>query len=145
MSTVSIFKSVRDVNSPFNKSITYTLNRIKEGKSESIINQLRLMSDEDYNKNKSQLSGVCFNGKFRNRSVAGLIEHSGFIVLDIDKLNSIEDAIELRDSISSDEYVYAAWVSPSGKGLKILVKVPAKAENHKGYFESLKKHFNHPN
>lgn len=145
MATVSLFKSVRDSNNPFNKSITYTLNRIKEGKSESIIKQLRLMSEEDYNKNKSQLSGVCFNGKFRNRSVAGLIEHSGFIVLDIDKLNSIEDAIELRDSISSDEYVYAAWVSPSGKGLKMLVKVPAKAENHKGYFESLKKHFNHPN
>lgn len=145
MSTVSLFKSAKDPNTPYQKSITYALNRIKEGKSKSLIEQLRLMSDEDYSKNKTSLPGVCFNGKFKHRSAAGIIEHSGFIVLDIDKLNSMQDAIELRDSIGSDEYVYAAWISPSGKGLKLLVKVPPKVENHKGYFEALKKHFNHPN
>jgi len=144
MSTVSLFKSVRDPNNPFNKSITYALSRIKEGKSKDLIEQLRMMSEDDYNKNKASLPGTCFNGKFSTRSVTGLIEHSGFIVLDIDKLTK-EDAITLRDSISSDEYVYSAWISPSGKGLKLLVKVPAKAENHKGYFQALKKHFDHPN
>jgi len=145
MSTVSLFKSVKDANNPFNKSIYYALDRIKEGKSKDQIHQLRLMSDDDYAKNKSILPGICFNGKFSNRSVTGLIEHSGFIILDIDKLESMDAAIILRDSISSDEFVFAAWISPSGKGLKVLVKVPAKVENHKGYFIALKKHFNHPN
>ena len=145
MSIVSIFKSVKDPNSPHNKSIDYALKRIKEGNSKDLINQLRLMSDDDYNKNKSILPGTCFNGKFKQRSVSGLIEHSGFIVLDFDKLESLEDSVILKDSISSDEFIYSAWISPSGKGVKALVKIPAKAENHKGYFSTLKKHFNHPN
>lgn len=145
MSIVSFFKSVRDPNSPHNKSIDFALKRIKEGSSKDFISQLRIMNDEDYAKNKSALPGVCFNGKFKQRSLAGLIEHSGFIVLDFDKLENIEQAIILKDSISSDEFVYSVWISPSGKGIKVLVKVPAKSENHKGYFMALKNHFNHPN
>lgn len=145
MSIVSLFKSVKDSNNPFNKSISYALNRIKEGSSKDMVNQLRLMSDEDYAKNKSMLPGVCFNGKFKHRSVSGLEQHSGFIILDFDKLESVEEAINLRYSIASDEYIYSAFLSPSGKGVKALVKVPPKEKNHKGYFMALKKHFNHPN
>jgi hypothetical protein len=145
MSIVSFFKSVRDPNNPFNKSIDYALKRIRDGNSKDLINQLRLMSDEDYSKNKVSLPGVCFNGKFKQRSLSGLIEHSGFIVLDFDKLQNIEESIILKDSISSDEFIYATWISPSGKGVKALVKIPAKVENHKGYFNTLKKHFSHPN
>lgn len=141
MSTVSLFKSVKDPNNPFNKNISYALQRIKDGKSKDMINQLRLMSKDDYDKNKSILPGICFNGKFSYRSINGLVEHSGYIILDFDNFKSIEDSICFRDSISSDNFVYSAWISPSGKGVKVLVKVPAKSENHKGYFLSLKKHF----
>lgn len=143
MVTVSVFKSVKDPNNPFHKPIEYVLNRIRNGNSKDFIEQLRSMSDEDYGKNKSQLPGTCFNGKFKTRSASGLIQHSGFITLDFDKLNSIEEAIELRDSIRSDEYVYAAWISPSGKGIKVLVKIPAVPANHRAYFEALEKHFDH--
>lgn len=142
---VSIFKSVKDPNTPFNKSIQYALERIQKGNSKVMVEQLRQMSESDYNKNKAKLPGVCFNGKFKNRSASGLIEHSGIIVLDFDKLNSREDAENLRDSISDDNYVMAAWISPSAKGIKVLVKVPPIPKNHKGYFESLKAHFNHEN
>lgn len=145
MSTVSLFKSVKEPNNPFNKSISYALDRIKNGYSKDIVNQLRLMSQEDYDKNKPMLPGTCFNGKFKNRSISGIIEHSGFIILDFDKLGNIEESTILKDSISSDEFVYAVWISPSGKGIKVLVKVPPVVKNHKGYFMALKNHFNHPN
>lgn len=145
MSIVSFFKNVKDSNNPFNKSIDYALKRIKEGNSKDIVEQLRLMSPEDYSKNKASLPGVCFNGKFKQRSFSGLIEHSGFIVLDFDKLSNIEESIILKNSMCSDEFIFATWLSPSGKGIKALVKIPAKVENHKGYFITLKKHFNHPN
>ena len=34
------------------------------------------------------------------------------------------------------------FISPSGKGLKVLVKIPRDAENHVGYFLALEKFFN---
>jgi len=145
MPTVSIFKKITDVNNPFNKSVEYCLNRIREGKSKDFVEQLRLMNEEDYSKNKSKLPVVCFNGRFKHRSISGIIEHSGLIILDFDKFKTTEEAIEFKDSICSDEYVFSVWISPSALGVKILVKIPGIIENHKGYFQSLKKYFNHPN
>lgn len=142
---VSIFKEIRDVNNPFNKSVYYALDRIKQGKSKELVEQLRLMSTDDYNKNKSRLPVTCFNGKFRTRSAKNLIEHSGLIILDFDKFESTQDAKDFKDSICDNEFVFSCWISPSGKGVKVLVKIPAEPENHKGYFQSLKKYFNHPN
>jgi len=145
MPIISIFKKITDVNNPFNKDVSYALKRIQEGKSKDFVEQLRLMSPEDYSKNKSKLPVVCFNGKFKSRSITGLIEHSGLIILDFDKFKTKEDAIEFKDSILSDEYIYSVWISPSALGVKILVKIPGNAKDHKGYFQSLKKYFNHPN
>lgn len=142
---VSIFKKITDVNNPFNKNVDYALNRIRDGKSKDFVEQLRVMSPEDYSKNKSKLPVVCFNGKFKSRSNNGLIEHSGLIILDFDKFSTKEDAVIFKESICSDEHIFACWISPSALGVKILVKIPGLKENHKGYFQSLKKYFDHPN
>jgi hypothetical protein len=40
--------------------------------------------------------------------------------------------------------VFSVFISPSGNGLKVLVKIPADAENHTMYFNSLEKYFNSP-
>src|SRR5690606_170782 len=125
---VSIFKNVKDSNNPFNKSVYYALDRIKNGKSKVQVEQLRQMSDEDYNANKSVLPVVCFNGKFRTRSAKNLINHSGLIILDFDKFDSQQDAKDFKDSICDDEFVFACWISPSGKGVKVLVKI--RSEEH---------------
>lgn len=142
---VSLFKTITDTNSPFQKNVYYALDRIKNGKSKDYVEQLRLMSDEDYQKNKTKLPITCFNGKFRTRSASNIIEHSGLIVLDFDKFETTQEAYDFKDSICDDEYIFACWISPSNKGIKALVKIPAIIENHKLYFQSLKKYFNHPN
>jgi hypothetical protein len=49
-----------------------------------------------------------------------------------------------KESMRADKYVMAVFVSPSGNGLKALVKIPAEASNHKRYFDALQKHFNSP-
>lgn len=138
---VSVFKSVKDVNNPFQKNIFYVLDRIKNGNSKVLVEQLRQMNDEDYQANKIKLPGVCFNGKFRTRSVNGLIEHSGLIILDFDKFKNFEEATIFKDSITSDNFVFSSWISPSGTGVKVLIKIPSIKENHKGYFKTLEKHF----
>ena len=49
-----------------------------------------------------------------------------------------------RRTLPKDPYVFAAFVSPSGNGLKVLVRVPADPDNHVNYFNALQKHFDSP-
>lgn len=140
--TVSIYKKVSDVANAFNKDVFYCLNRIKTGASKQTVQKLRSLPYDEYNKQKSVLPGVCFNGTFKHRSKKGLVKKSGLIILDFDKYETTEEAIEAKNNISKDKYVFAAWLSPSNKGIKVLVKIPKENDNHEGYFNALKKHFN---
>lgn len=142
---ISIFKNVSDINNPHQKSLMYALDRIKNGSSKNMIEQLRAMSKEDYDKNKTKLPGVCFNGKFKTRSAKNIIQHSGLIILDFDKFETIEETVIFKESICDIDFILSAWISPSGKGIKALVKIPPEAENHSGYFNAIEKYFNHPN
>lgn len=143
--TVTLFKSVTDVSTTFNRSVFEALERIKNGKSKDIVEQIRKLPKNKANEIKKALPGVCFNGSFKYRSLSGLIQHSGLMILDLDGFESFEQAEEERNIASQDQYTFACWVSPSGKGVKILVQIPPDAENHKGYFESYKEYLNHPN
>lgn len=142
MSVVSIFKNVKDVSNPFNKSIDYVLERIKTGKSKELVEQIRQLPKDKANKLKQHLPGVCFQGKFKYRNDASLVEHSGFIILDFDNLTNPE---EEKEKLKKNEYIHALWISPSGTGVKGLTKIPPEKENHKGYFEAFRKHLDHPN
>ena len=143
--TVTLFKSVTDVSTTFNRSVFEALDRIRDGKSREIVEQIRQLPKEKGDEIKRALPGVCFNGSFRYRSLSGLIQHSGLMIIDLDKFESLEQAEEERNIASQDPYTFAAWISPSGKGIKILVQIPPDADNHKGYFESYKEYLNHPN
>ena len=145
MCNVTIYKKATDVSNGFTKSVYFCLERIKQGKSKTLVEWLRTLPKNEYDKNKTQLAGVCFNGVFEYRSLAGIKEHSGLIILDFDKFDSFQDAIDFKNSISDDDYIFSSWISPSGKGVKALVKIPKEIENHKEYFKSLKNYYNHKN
>ena len=49
--------------------------------------------------------------------------------------------IEAKHAMTSDPYVMAVFISPSGNGLKVIVKIPKDADNHKRYFGGLQEHF----
>jgi hypothetical protein len=142
---VTIYKKATDVSNGFTKDVLFCLERIKQGKSKDTIDWLRSLSQIDYDKNKSKLPGVCFNGVFEYRSIAGIKEHSGLCILDFDKFETSQDAIDFRNSIADNNYIFSCWISPSGKGVKALVKIPADIQNHKEYFKSIKNYYNHPN
>ena len=46
-----------------------------------------------------------------------------------------------RNDLMADKYVYSCFISPSGDGLKVIVRIPKDSMNHKHYFNSLKDHF----
>jgi len=138
---VSIFKKVTDTSTPYNKSVMYCLDRIKTGKSKDAVLKIRSLENKDDQKPiKSNLPGVCFNGTFEHRKVSGLTQRSGLIILDFDNMSDFDTAIKYKLELIKDEFVFAAWISPSGKGVKVLVKIPTD-NLFKGYFDALKIHF----
>jgi hypothetical protein len=132
---VTVFAHVRDTENPFYKDIKEVLLSLKDGSNKSKIDAIRNIKDkEKRNEAKSKLKSICFSGEFSRRSAKNIINHSGFACLDFD---DIEDPICLRDSLQDNEYIYSAFVSPSGNGVKALVKVPKDIANYKKYYEAL--------
>ena len=135
---VTIFSKITDVENPFYKEINEVLLSFKDGSNKSKIELIRKIKDkEKRNIEKSKLQSICFSGEFSRRAAKNIIKHSGFVCLDFDDMPTFDDAICLRDSLQDNEYIYSAFISPSGDGVKAIVKVPAEIENHKKYYEAL--------
>ena len=112
--------------------ISEALRRIQEGKSATTIEAIR-NGAKDFKKN---LPVVLFSGEFKGRYDEALERHSKFIVLDFDHI----DVAASKALLSTDPYVYSCWVSPSGDGLKALVKV-TNPERHRDHFRALRTYF----
>lgn len=135
---VTIFAHVREVENPFYKEINDVLLSFKDGSNQSKIEKIRTIEDKEVrNKEKSKLKSICFSGEFSKRNALNIVKHSGFACLDFDDVGTYEDAVCLRDSLQDNEYIYSAFVSPSGNGVKAIVKIPAEIQNHKKYYEAL--------
>jgi len=140
---VTIFRNIKDTSTPFYRDIFSLLNRIKEGKSKDLIKQIRLEKDKEKRQElKKSLPAICFSGTFNKRNDDSLIKHSGIICLDFDGYKTKKDMISAKERLTKNKYVFSVFISPSGNGLKVLIKIPDDALNHKNYFLSLGKHFN---
>ena len=106
--------------------------RIQSGKSEKLVSLIR----EGDKSLKTDLPVVLWSGMFTHRKDESLHEHSGLIVLDFDHL----DVVKVKPILASDQYVYACWISPSGDGLKVLVKIKFP-ERHRDHFRGLESYF----
>jgi hypothetical protein len=120
-------------------TIKHALKRVKEGKSKGLVDEIRNTLDkEKAGELKKNLPCICFSGKFgADRKDDQIITHSGFIVLDFDNVYDLRDK---QTEIISNKNVYACWVSPSGNGLKALVKI-ADGSKHREHFQALQEVF----
>lgn len=141
-STVTIFKDIKDTETPFHRSIDMVLRRIKGGNTKNLIKAIRQTKDKsERNELKKKLPAICFSGVFTKRMDTAITEHSGFICLDFDGYPNIKDMLSHKEKLSRDGYVYSVFISPSGNGLKVLVRIPAITDNHISYFNALNKYF----
>jgi succinate dehydrogenase flavin-adding protein (antitoxin of CptAB toxin-antitoxin module) len=142
---VTIFQSIKDTSAPFYRNVGVILGRIKSGASKELVKKIRAEKRKpERNELKKKLPAVCFSGKFTKRADSYLVEHSGLICLDFDGYTKTKDLLEDKENLSKNKYVYSVFVSPSGNGLKVLIKIPSDADNHINYFNSLEKQFNSP-
>ena len=145
ITNVTIFKSIKDTDTPYFRDVSVVLDRIKDGASKDLVKRIRTEKGKaERNEFKKQLPAICFSGTFNKRLDASIIQHSGLICLDFDGYEKQKELLQDKETISKNKFVYAVFTSPSGDGLKVLVKVPSDPDNHINYFNSLEKHFNSP-
>ena len=125
---VTIFKDVKSTKAPHHIQLATALSRIQRGKSKDLIHEVR----EGNKEKKLELPVVCFSGEFSSRADEALFEHSGYIVLDFDHV----DVEATKTALATDDYIYACWVSPSGDGIKALVRI-TNPERHRDHFRAL--------
>ena len=142
-SSVTIFQNIRDTETPFFRPIDQILERIRDGATKDLVKRIRLEKvKSERNEMKKLLPAICFSGTFNKRSDISLIEHSGIICLDFDGYAKTKELLQDKENLSKNKYVYSVFISPSGNGLKVLVKIPKDDSNHINYFNSLEKFFN---
>lgn len=138
---VTIFKDFAEINAPRYISVYTALERIREGKSAVTINAIRekVKTGTDYDKDKKRLPFVVFSAaatkevkkkNLTHRLDECVTEHSGLFSIDFDNCDTHLKTEQLR----RDPYVFACWISPSGNGVRALVKCPASLENHELYY-----------
>lgn len=143
MKKITIF--VEFVNAKEHISLEDMLSRIKQCIYSQWIKPLRRMLKEgnrqSYDSAKKKLCAFTPSGKFvggRKREL--LVEYSGVVVLDFDKLSE-DDLPEIKAVIAGCDYTLACFVSPSGIGLKVLVSVSTGAEEHLKAFLSVQRFY----
>jgi hypothetical protein len=82
------------------------------------------------------------SGTFAPRSAAGLQQHSGLLALDLDAdQNPGLDLAALRPRLEQDPHTYACFSSVGGRGLCVLVPVPAEAHHHQACFRAVEAYY----
>lgn len=137
---ISMFRDFNKVEA--NLDISVILRQIRSGKYKAKITALRELlrqgKTDDYNTSKRSLPAFTPSGLFENgRKIENLKEYSGLIVLDLDKL-SLEQLSLAVNKAQEIQYTYASFISPSGQGLKVLVKVFSRPVFHKSIFNQVK-------
>ena len=140
---VSIFKNFNEVVE--NAKIIEVLNDIKTGKYINVITYLRKSLAESkmeaYERAKKSLPAFTPSASFKGgRKLEFVTAYTQIVVLDIDKLTK-EQLTNAKALAQETPYTYSAFISPSGNGLKIFVKVNSSQENHKEAFITLQKFY----
>lgn len=94
---------------------------------------------------KGALPIVVWGGEFSKRGNDNLTAHAGLLVLDFDKLTP--DALAaLRAEVVAAPHTFGAFTSPSGNGLKVVVRIeprPASNEEHAHAWQVVADHYGH--
>lgn len=121
------------------------LKNIKKGTYKNLILQCReaLTNDnkELYGALKSKLPAVTFCAEFQNiRKASEWTSYNNLMIIDIDHLTSNE-LQDIKATLSKDKYILSFWDSPSGRGIKGLIKIDSNYQKHRAVFNSLKNYF----
>jgi len=109
------------------------LNSVRYGSWKDQIEAIRAIKDKAARDNaKKNIPSVTIAGVFKERKADNLIEHSGFIAVDIDNFSD-------KAALLADPYTYALFYSASGNGIVVVAKV--NPEKHKESYRWLSNYY----
>lgn len=136
---VSFFKHIYETKNGKTVSIDQVLHQIQYGEWQIDVGIIRSAATKQIkDEAKKKLPYITPCGVFDERKNAGISKHSGLISIDIDKIDSSE-MDDIRSQLYADEYTFAGFVSASGNGLCLLVKIDPK--KHEDAFEGLQQYY----
>ena len=142
MENINFLNSVKELQ--FKKmEVQKVLQQIQKGHWKKQINDIRYHV-KNGNKNeavkiKSNLPCMTISATFKERRKKDYLEsYTGLLHLDYDKL---ENAEEVKTNLISIPYTYSAFISPSGNGVKVLVKSDSDINSHTNAFNNLKGYY----
>lgn len=123
------------------RDVAYYLDRIRTGAVKKTVEEVRVkLTKAEKNEVKKKLGVVTFAGTFHKRAKDQLKEASGFVILDVD---GVTDLKAVKERLIKDKFVYACWISPSGDGLKFLVRIPTveSDEEYKSFYKCIQSYY----
>gem|GEM_PF-1966749 len=84
-----------------------------------------------YDAGKRTLPAVTWSGVFKERNKAGLLNHSGLVVQDLDHLGA--SLATVRATLEADPAVAVVFTSPSGDGVKAVYAVGNMADHARAW------------
>lgn len=135
MGQITVFNNFANTTKPKYFEIDTVLESIRNCNVQKQVDAIRNETDEKKKKElKKMLPCILFSGKFTTRADKAITEHSGFVVLDWDKVSDLKAK---KEEISLNPFVYSCFISPSGDGLKAVVRIPKGIKKHRGYYKGL--------
>lgn len=129
---VNIFKSITSHHSEL-ISIDDALYSFCNDTYKDQITKLRdvyLKDNKIYNEMKRNLPAITFCGQFENGHKAeNLIEYHKIMVIDVDKIFD-EEFIRVHNCLCNNPFTFAVWTSPSGAGIKALIRLEYESEHN---------------
>lgn len=141
---VSIFRGFSEIVGEL--TVDEIVQHIKYGKYSEEINKLREVLEHEnellYKQQKKNLLAFTVSGIFKNgRKVEYLKNYNSLIILDIDNIQ--KDIESLKEKIIAIPCTYCCFLSPSSRGLKIIVRVSSDKGLHLSAFNQLKSFYEH--
>lgn len=135
---ISIFNDTFHKKQSKAEPIGYILEQIKTNKEiESKINIIRNETDKSKrNILKEKLPCFTLSGLFKEKNDSGLLQHSNLICMDLD---DVEDVKYCKTELIKDPYTFACFLSASGKGLAVIVKIDGT--KHRESFDGLAEYY----
>lgn len=129
---ISIYKRISDTKSQDTIDLEMFLDNIKSGQYWEHVAKVRnAETKEEKTKLKKEVPCVCVSGEFSERMDSKLVEHSGFICIDIDNENSDH----VKELLAPDQYVYSAFQSISGEGAAVVFRIDKR--KHREAFKAI--------
>lgn len=137
---VSYYKT-KESQDPLEMNLESVLDSFKNGSyKDNILSLRRFILDGDitsYKREKGKLPAVTFCGIFaQGHRIENLSQYNDIVIIDIDHIEK-QEFDRVMSCLKADPYVFAVWISPSGEGIKALIRLQYNTDGNRCQYHKI--------